>query len=221
MDLLDFGSLAHIRILLLPVGNIKRADFEQWVKEIRTFENIRLGDIPADTREEKGACNLNSVRWCRFDHASGIARFMPGPLASGNIHINYPLHPLPTSHIPLSLFRPSDFPLGVIGIATCSQSDSLSSILAQFNATMSEMFPSGAIFPLANNCFVFEESDGNTTLNLGNLPGLVVIPGMMGNKKLYVGTLLADLCSNILAEFATVVSFIAFMLLTQVRRLTQ
>ena len=40
-----------------------------------------------------------------------------------------------------------------------------------------------------------------------NLPGLVVIPSMMGNKKLYVGTLLADLCSNILAEFAAVVSF--------------
>ncbi|KAJ3559110.1 hypothetical protein NM688_g536 [Phlebia brevispora] len=186
MDILDFGSLAHIRILLLPVGNIKRAAFDHWVKEIRSFENIRLGDIPADTREEK-------------------ARFMPGPLATGYIHLSYPLRPLPTTHLPLSLFRPADFPLGVVGIATCSQSDSLSSILAQFNASMSEMFPPGAIFPLANNCFVFEESDGSTTLNLGNLPGLVVIPGMMGNKKLYVGTLLADLCSNILAEFATVV----------------
>ena len=54
MDLLDFGSLAHIRILLLPVGSIKRAAFDQWAKEIRTFENIRLGDIPADHREEKG-----------------------------------------------------------------------------------------------------------------------------------------------------------------------
>ena len=62
------------------------------------------------------------------------------------------------------------------------------------------------MFPLANNCLVFEDSDGSTNLNLGNYPGLVVIPGMMGNKRLYVGTLIADLCSNILAEFATVVS---------------
>ena len=133
------------------------------------------------------------------------ARFMPGPLAAGHIHLNYPSHPLPTNHTPLSLFRPADFPLGVIGIATCSANDSLSPILAQFNASMSELFPAGAVFPLANNCFVFEESDGSTNLNSGNLPGLVVIPGMMGNKKIYVGTLLADLCSNILAEFATLV----------------
>lgn len=153
--------------------------------------------------------------------AAFLARFMPGPLAAGHIHLSYPSHPLPTTHIPLSLFRPSDFPLGVIGIATCSQNDSLSSILAQFNASLTELFPPGAIFPLANNCFVFEESDGNTTLNLGNLPGLVVIPGMMGNKKLYIGTLLADLCSNILAEFATVVSFVVFMISVQVQRSTE
>lgn len=54
MDPLDFGSLAHIRILLLPVGSIKRIDFEKWASKIRSFTNIRLGDIPADTREEKG-----------------------------------------------------------------------------------------------------------------------------------------------------------------------
>ncbi|GJE90813.1 TRAPP II complex [Phanerochaete sordida] len=188
MDPLEFGSLARIRILLLPVGNIKRSFFEQWAAEVRTFESIRLGDIPADTRDDR-------------------ARFMPSPLASGHIHLSYPSHPLPSSHQTLSLFRPSDFPLGVIGIASSSssQNESMSSILAQFNAMLSDLFPPGALFPLANNCLVFEESDGSTNLNLGNYPGLVVIPGMMGNKRLYVGTLIADLCSNILAEFATVV----------------
>lgn len=137
---------------------------------------------------------------------ANTARFMPNPLASGHIHLSYPSHPHPSSHQSLSLFRPSDFPLGVIGIASSSQNDSLSAILAQFNATLNDLFPPGAIFPLANNCLVFEESDGSTNLNLGNHPGLVVIPGMMGNKRLYVGTLIADLCSNILGEFATVVS---------------
>lgn len=55
MDPLEFGSLARIRILLLPVGNIKRSAFEQWSAEIRSFDNVRLGDIPADTREDRGA----------------------------------------------------------------------------------------------------------------------------------------------------------------------
>lgn len=60
------------------------------------------------------------------------------------------------------------------------------------------------MFPLARNCFVFEEGDGN--LNFGdNLSGVVVIPSLMGNKKLYIGTLLADLCSNVLGEFGVVV----------------
>jgi trafficking protein particle complex subunit 9 len=106
----------------------------------------------------------------------------------------------------MSLFRPSHFPLGVIGIATCSQTDSLSSITAEFNAAVKDVFPPDSVYPLAKNCFVFEEGDGTTNLNLGDhLPGLVIIPSMMGNKKENIETLLADLCSNILAEFATVV----------------
>ncbi|KAI0093921.1 TRAPP II complex [Irpex rosettiformis] len=184
MDPLDFGSLAHIRILLLPVGPIKRSDFEKWAYEIRSFENIRLGDIPADAREER-------------------ARFMPGPLASGHIHLSFSYHSLPPSHALLSLFRPSDFPLGVIGIASCSESHAMSSIQSQFSTLVKNTFQEGSAYPLARNCFVFEE--GENDANLGTHAGLVVIPGMMGNKKLYVGTLLAELCSNILAEFATVI----------------
>lgn len=94
----------------------------------------------------------------------------------------------------------------MIGIGVCSQTESLSATLDQFNASLLEVFPSGSLFPLAKNCFVFEDSDGTTNLNLGdNVPGLVVIPSMMGNKKLYIGTLLADLCSHILGEFGRVV----------------
>lgn len=131
---------------------------------------------------------------------------MPKPLQAGYIHISYPSHPPPSAHAPLSLFRPSHFPLGVIGVAACSETESLSSILTQFNAMLFNMFPTGSMFPLAKNCFVFEDGDSKTNLNLDeSMPGLVVIPSIMGNKKLYVGTLLADLCSRILGEFGIVV----------------
>jgi len=94
----------------------------------------------------------------------------------------------------------------VIGVAACSQTDSLSTILSQFSDALSEVFPPDSIFPFAKNCFVFEDGDGATNLNLGeNVPGLVVIPSLMGNKKLYIGTLLADLCSRILSEFGVLV----------------
>ncbi|KAI0079931.1 Trs120-domain-containing protein [Panus rudis PR-1116 ss-1] len=187
MDSMSFASLAQVRILLVPVGSIRRQTFDKWAEEIRTFETIRLGDIPADPHEEK-------------------ARFMPNPLASGYLHLSFAFHPPPAAHAALSVFRPSEFPLGIIGIASCAQSDSLSDILARFTAIQNELFPTDSTYPLASNCFVFEETDDTTQVNLGDaLPGLVIIPSMMGNKKIYLGTLLADLCSNILAEFSTLI----------------
>ncbi|KDQ60798.1 hypothetical protein JAAARDRAFT_31778 [Jaapia argillacea MUCL 33604] len=187
MDHYAFAALAHVRILLIPVGSIEPPVFDKWAAEIRQFDSIALGDVPADNRDDR-------------------ARFMPNPLASGSLHVDFPTHPPPSSHELLSLFRPSHFPLGVIGVACCSGTDSLSSIQARFNASLTQMLPSNSMFPLARNCFVFEEDDGNTNLNLGDhLPGLVVIPSMMGNKKLYIGTLLADLCSQILGEFSALV----------------
>ncbi|KAF5380960.1 hypothetical protein D9615_003973 [Tricholomella constricta] len=168
------------------VGTIPQSSFEKYAAEIRSFDSVRLGDIPADHKDER-------------------ARFMPSPLSTGYLHLSFPTHPPPRSHLPLSLLRPSHFPLAVIGVAACSKTDSLSSVYAQFNSSLIDIFPSDAIYPLAKNCFVFEESD-DTNLSLGDdLPGLVVLPSMMGNKKLYIGTLLADLCSQILGEFGVVV----------------
>jgi trafficking protein particle complex subunit 9 len=88
----------------------------------------------------------------------------------------------------------------------CSQADELSPLLAQFNDSRLEMAPLDFMYPLAWNLFVFEDGDGTTQLTVtGNLPGLVIIPSVMGNKKLYLGTLLADLCSRVLGEFGRVV----------------
>jgi hypothetical protein len=54
MDNHAFASLAHVRILLLPIGAIPHAMFEKYAAEIRSFEAIRLGDIPADPKGERG-----------------------------------------------------------------------------------------------------------------------------------------------------------------------
>jgi len=57
MDVHAFASLAHIRVLLVPVGAIVRSSFDAYAAEIRSFENIRLSDIPAETKDGKGACS--------------------------------------------------------------------------------------------------------------------------------------------------------------------
>jgi hypothetical protein len=72
---------------------------------------------------------------------------------------------------------------------------------------MKRLFASESIFPLAKNCFAFEDSSSVSSVNLEkSVAGLVVIPNIMGNKRLYIGTLLADLCSQILGGFSSMVN---------------
>ncbi|KDQ07911.1 hypothetical protein BOTBODRAFT_139417 [Botryobasidium botryosum FD-172 SS1] len=188
MESSSFSSLARVRILLLPIGPIKRSTFDKWAALIRSFEHIRLGDIPPDSREEK-------------------SRFIPSPLSTGFLHLSFPSHPPPIYHGPLSLFRISSCPLGVIGIADATETTSLAFISAEYNTAIATYFPSTSAFPFAGKCYAFEDGDGNANINnsSGTFPEIVTIPSVMGNKKLYIGTLLADLCHDILAEFPSLV----------------
>lgn len=54
MEFSPFASLGHVRILVIPVGNIKKQAFDKWKALIRSFETIRLGDIPPDGRDDHG-----------------------------------------------------------------------------------------------------------------------------------------------------------------------
>lgn len=131
---------------------------------------------------------------------------MPPPLSPGHLHLTYLSYPLPLWHAPLAVFKPSDFPLGIIGISEGSASTSLSNLLGQFNAEVAQLFPNNSLFPLAQNCYVFEGDDEAGLINMNeSYPGMVVIPNVMGNKELYIGTLIAELCSTILGEFANLV----------------
>ncbi|PPQ83346.1 hypothetical protein CVT25_003985 [Psilocybe cyanescens] len=187
MDTHVFASLAHIRILLIPVGLIPQSSFDTYAEEIRSFDSIRLGEIPTDTRDGRAA------------------RFLPNPLSKGNIHLSFPTHPPPQSHSLLSLVRPSHFPLAVIGVATCSQTESLKSLYAQFSASLTDIFSSGSTYPLVRNLFAFEDIEGTANLDPGEtLPGLVIVP-CITNRKLHIGTLLGVLCSQILTEFGVLV----------------
>ena len=56
MDFLGAVSLAQIRVLLVPVGDIHLEVFEKWAAEIRDFKEIKLSDIPGDSRDDRGTC---------------------------------------------------------------------------------------------------------------------------------------------------------------------
>ena len=65
MESFPYGSLAQIRMLLLPVGNIRRSTFETWVQEIKGIDTIRLGDLTTDVKDERCTSRLG---WPRLYH---------------------------------------------------------------------------------------------------------------------------------------------------------
>ncbi|KAJ3920291.1 transport protein Trs120 or TRAPPC9 TRAPP II complex subunit-domain-containing protein [Lentinula edodes] len=180
MDTHVFANLAEIRILLVPIGAIRQQTFEN-------FHAIRLGDIAVDgTKDER-------------------ARFQLKSLATGYLHLSFPSHPPLHSHQVLLLLRSSHFPLAVIGVATCSRSEVLLEIISQFHGTALDMFPPTGIYPLARNCFVFEEGSSSGISPSGQHPELLILPEMMGNRKLHIGTLLGEICSKIFGEFGVLI----------------
>lgn len=61
MDAHPFATLGHVRILLVPVGPIRKATFDKWTALIRSFEHIRLDDIPPDPREDRGEFRASTL----------------------------------------------------------------------------------------------------------------------------------------------------------------
>ena len=55
MEFPPFASLGIIQILIVPVGNVKKRTFDKWASLIRSFDIVRLGDIPPDSRDDRGA----------------------------------------------------------------------------------------------------------------------------------------------------------------------
>ena len=152
------------------------------------------------------ACNARS----KYSPTNEASRFLPNPLSTGYLHLSFPTHPPPQSHAPLSLVRPSHFPLAVIGVATCSESDSLNPLYSQFSSAVDDIFTSGSAYPLLRNCFVFEEAEGPLNLDPSDsLSGIIVVP-RIANRKLHLGTLLGVLCSQILVEMGVLVESTLF-----------
>jgi trafficking protein particle complex subunit 9 len=133
---------------------------------------------------------------------------LPSQLSSGHIHLSYSTHPPPSWYNSFSLFRISCFPLCAIGIADFTGNIPPASLLAEFKETLSSAFPPASPFPFASKIFAFESGEDNTLNHSADgSPELIHIPSLMGNKQLYIGTLLAELCHDVLVEFPALVSY--------------
>lgn len=61
MESFAYGSLAQIRILLLPIGNIRRTTFEKWVQVLKEIDIVRLGDLTTDVKDERCTSGLSRL----------------------------------------------------------------------------------------------------------------------------------------------------------------
>lgn len=179
-----FASLARLKIMVIPVGPIPKAAYEKWHAVVSSFDSLPLVEIPPARNDDR-------------------TRFMPTAASTGHLHLEYVAHPPPIWHHALALFRPALFPLGVIGITTCTVSTSLLSLQTEFKRKVQHMYPYNSPYPLAQTCFAFEESSEGTNLATDDV-GLEIIPSVLGNKvTAHVGMLLASFCSQILAGFSS------------------
>ena len=206
MDHFAFASLAQVKILLVPVGSITKFHFDKWAAEIRSFDSIPLGDITVGDKDQRGMQRAFVPRRPALTPLVP-ARFLPttNTLATGYLHLGFPSHPPPESHLPLSLFRPSTFPLGVVGITSCS-AETFEHTLTHFDDAVRDVISSEYPLPVSRVCFAFEEAGDSAVLNT-SLSGVEVIPKMDTKQtKLHLGTLLASLCSRILVNLSDFVS---------------
>lgn len=208
MDHFPFASLAQIQILLVPVGFITKSLFDRRAAEIRSFDNIPSGDITVGDKDQRGAQRVFTPHKL-VPTPFVLARFLPttNTLATGYLHLSFPSHPPPESRLPLSLFRPSAFPLGIIGIASYS-AETFEHIPTHFDDAVRDVISSEYALPVSRVCFAFEEASDSATLNT-SLSGVEVIPKMDTKQtKLHLGTLLASLCSRILVDLSDFVRHI-------------
>lgn len=98
----SFIDPARVRILLAPVGEVKEEDFAQWCEYVRTFETIRLTDLPSSS----------SVR-------TAAAAASPHILQSGEIHLSFVTSYDP-DHAFLGPFNLHRQVLGVLGLTSYS-----------------------------------------------------------------------------------------------------
>ncbi|QRW27635.1 transport protein particle subunit [Rhizoctonia solani] len=185
-----------------------------------------MDDIPPDPREERA--NDKSTIYAIYPVNRIYTFIIPDPSSSRVLWTTFVV----------PAFR---IPIGSHWIADCSYQPpppkdgeasqeplSLSGILAEFNARLSQLFSSRAAYPLATRCFAFEDSypqngqdadsaregggggGGQVNINVGDtLPGLVIIPSEIGHsKRFYLGTLLAELCGAVLGEFGSLANFL-------------
>ncbi|KAI8604589.1 TRAPP II complex [Dissophora ornata] len=180
MDAVNFTSAARIRVLLVPVGPIKKATFERHVKMLRLHHSVKLEEVWMGPRTESSffSQNVPHEGQLYFQFAT-----------SYNVEHQY-----------LEEFQMHRRIFGVIGIMDCQEwpDGNMTAGYQHFQQILTK-YPSA----VANQCFAFDPSEDHPDDLRGG--GVIMIPNV-GNTSSYLRVLICDLARTILTEFESIAS---------------
>ncbi|KAF9944717.1 hypothetical protein BGZ65_011699, partial [Modicella reniformis] len=178
MDAVNFTAAARIRVLLVPVGPIKRATLERHVKLLRQHSSVNLEDVWMGPRTENSFFSQNVPH-------------------EGQLYFHFV-----TSYNPeyqyLEEFQMHRRVFGVIGIMDCQEwpDGNIAAGNQQFQKIVAK-HPSA----VANQCFAFDPSEEHPDDLRGG--GVIMIPNV-GNTSSYLRVLICDMARTVLNEFENI-----------------
>ncbi|KAI1809470.1 Trs120-domain-containing protein [Poronia punctata] len=189
---------ARVRILVLPIGQIKRERFQSFVKRLSQEHVVQLRDISADGRPNRNM-------------------FSPLAFPDGAIFYDLITHLPPPSHLALSPFDLFREPLAIVAIADGRELEDVAFSKRQsvngYAPTMSErnirtlyqeLEELRDIYPkmLTHHVLIFDHkfpTDGSIPLP----EGIKAVPPPEQSKRTTIKTVLCDISSLLLAEMNT------------------
>ncbi|KAH7056509.1 TRAPP II complex [Linnemannia elongata] len=178
MDAVNFIAAARIRVLLVPVGPIKRATFERHVKMLRQHNSVKLEEVWMGPRTENSFFSQNVPH-------------------EGQLYFQF-VTSYNGEHQYLEEFQMHRRVFGVIGIMDCQEwpDGNMTAGYQHFQQLLTK-YPSA----VANQCFAFDPSEQHPDDLRGG--GVIMIPNV-GNTSSYLRVLICDLTRTILAEFENI-----------------
>ncbi|KAF9350704.1 hypothetical protein BGX26_011184 [Mortierella sp. AD094] len=182
MDPVNFTSAARTRVLLVPVGPIKKVTFERHVKMLRQHNSVKLEEVWMGPRTENSFFSQNVPH-------------------EGQLYFHFVTSYNP-EHQYLEEFQMHRRIFGVIGIMDCQEwpDGNMAAGHQQFQQVLAK-YPSA----VANQCFAFDPSEKHPDDLRGG--GIIMIPNV-GNTSSYLRVLICDLARTILTEFENIAAAI-------------
>ncbi|KAK6354097.1 hypothetical protein TWF730_008514 [Orbilia blumenaviensis] len=192
-DPLSFTALSHIRVLLAPVGRIKRAKFYEFVERLQSVNTVRLEDVSLDSRGTKTTFS---------------------PLSFPNGQIIYTLtSSYNTEHEYLDGLEMHRRTYMVIAIADYHERNTVAELRAGIQ-DLNFQYPKALLFPLvmcdtpigddlfSRDTHLWKE-DGEVSSNVAEYPKLTIpIPSKYESSVASIKSVMSDLTSLLLYEFA-------------------